>query len=468
LSKELLRKLPLFAGLDEDDLERLYALARRVTLAPGEVLMREGEEANSAYVAIEGSFEITKRAGEREAVIARRGTGEIIGEIALLENGSRSATVRAATKAELLEIGRSTFEELLQKCPGAAVSVLQTITARLRNTELMLRQSEKMAALGTLSAGLAHELNNPAAAVQRSAQQLRVALDELQQRATALGEYALSPSQMDMIAQLRDELPVRLASTNRDVLALGDSEVDLQEWLEELGVDEAWEWAPALAASGWELQELAAVTREFPPGLQAALAGWLAAAVTSYNLLDELGQGAGRIAEIVGAVKTYAYLDRGPVQLLDVHEGLENTLTIMRHRIKQGVEVVREYDRSLPRIEAYGSELNQVWTNIIDNAIDAMQGRGAIRIKTYGVGDGGSNAAIGVDITDNGPGIPTLVQDRIFEAFFTTKEPGRGTGLGLHIAYNIVVNQHRGEISVRSHPGETTFTVKLPARLGKP
>jgi signal transduction histidine kinase len=263
--------------------------------------------------------------------------------------------------------------------------------------------------------------------------------------------------------RLRHELPKRrVLPATTDPLARGDREAELQDWLEAQGVEAPWDIAPPIVNMDWGAADMEAMTAEFTLAEREVFARWLSTACTVYALLDEVNQGAERISEIVTAVKSYSHLDQAPVKLVDVHEGLENTLVILRHKLKHGVNVVREYDQSLPRIEAYAGELNQVWTNIIDNAVDAMEGKGELRLRTFG-----EAGCVVVEITDNGPGIPAEVQPRIYEAFFTTKDLGEGTGLGLHITYNIVVNQHHGEIKVQSRPGATTFTVKLPAQLDK-
>jgi signal transduction histidine kinase len=471
MSKDFLRNLPLFAGLSDEDLSRLCDMAETVTVRAGEVLMEEGSLGDALFVILDGSFEITKRARERDLWIANRGPGEMLGELSVLEETPRSATVRAATDCHLVKICRADFQQLLTKSSTAAVAMLRTVTARLRNTELMLRQSEKMAALGTLSAGLAHELNNPAAAVRRSATQLRESLAGLQRHAAGLGALDPSPEAMAVVNTLRMELPQRAASPAKfDPLARSDLEGEVSDWLDEQGVEEPWELAPAIVALGWRAADLGALVEPFTATQKPVFLCWLATACTVYALLDEVGQGAGRISEIVQAVKSYSYLDQAPVQLVDVHEGLENTLVILRHKLRGGVTVAKEYAADLPRIEAYASELNQVWTNLIDNAIDAMDGRGEMRIRTYGrarPADGGEHQEVVVEISDNGPGISPELQSRIFDAFFTTKEPGKGTGLGLHITYNIVVNQHHGEIKVESQPGQTTFRVILPVQLNR-
>jgi signal transduction histidine kinase len=318
-----------------------------------------------------------------------------------------------------------------------------------------------MAALGTLSAGLAHELNNPAAAVKRSADQLRDLIAHWQKTSARLSAAQLDPLQIERVNRLREALPLRAASVARlDSLARTDRESEVQEHLERSGAEESWELASALVRLGFDSAELAALSEGLDPEQKAAFLEWLGTGSTVYALLDELKHGAERIADTVKAVKQYSYLDQAPVQLVDVHEGLDNTLIIMKHKLKQGVTVHRDYDADLPRVEAYASELNQVWTNLIDNAIDAMGGEGEITIRTRKL-----DGRVQVQITDNGPGIPPSVLPRIFDAFFTTKEPGEGTGLGLHITYSIVVQKHFGDIQAESRPGETTFTVTLPLAL---
>lgn len=463
MSSEFLRQSPLFAGLAREDLDRLLAGARHLNLAPGETLIVEGEAAGAAFLVVDGTFDVTRHSGDREFVIDRRGAGELIGEAALLENASRTASVRAATAAQVLEITRETFQALVTRSPVASLAALQTIAARLRHSEVMLRHSEKMVALGTLSAGLAHELNNPAAAVQRSAGQLEGAIAGLQAGARELTRAGLSADQIALLDDLQARLPARLAAGDpRGALARERGEDALREWLDGLGVADAWAIAPEVAAAGLSVAELHALASGFTSPQQAAFARWLASAVLVHALLRELDQGAGRIAEIVAGVKSYAFLDRAPIQLVDIHEGLEDTLVILRHKLEPGVQVVREYDGSLPRIEAYGSELNQVWTNLLDNAADAVAGRGMIRIKTYAGKCTDGAPSVVVEIRDTGPGIPQETQERIFDAFFTTKPPGQGAGLGLHIAYTVVVNRHHGDIAVQSQEGETSFRVTLP------
>jgi signal transduction histidine kinase len=463
MSKEFLHQLPLFSGLSDEDIDHLYRMAEPVELQAGQVLMEEGDPGDSLYIAMEGQFEISKRSGERDVVIAGCGAGDVIGEMSLLEGSPRTATVRAAGDARLVKISRETFTQLLERSPSASLSMLRTVTARLRNTEAMLRQSEKMAALGTLSAGLAHELNNPAAALKRSASQMHESLAELQRLAARLASPAPTPEAMEIVNGLRQDLPRRASKPVKlNPLERSDLESEIASWMEDQGVEEPWELASPLVSLGWKVPDLQEMASAFSPDQRPVFLRWIATASTVYALIGEVGEGAERISELVKAVKSYAYLDQGPVQLVDIHDGLESTLVILRHKLKYGVSVVKEYAPDLPRVEAYASVLNQVWTNLIDNAIDAMSGKGELRIRTFAEG-----TDVIVEITDNGPGIPAEIRDRVFDAFFTTKPVGAGTGLGLYITYNAVVHQHHGRIVVASEPGRTTFRVIIPVQLEK-
>jgi len=327
--------------------------------------------------------------------------------------------------------------------------------------EVMLRQSEKLATLGKLSAGMAHELNNPTAAAQRGVEQVRSAFERHLSVHLALDAANLSTNQAAVLQGLF--LVIRTCKDRisaLDAITRSDRESELEQWLEDNGVEDAWELAPALVTMGYSADELAELGTNFTAKQVPAVLTWLVTGFTIFNILDEISEGARRISEIVKALKTYTYLDQAPVQNVDLHAGLENTLVMLRSRLKQGIIVHRHYAQDLPTIEAYGSELNQVWTNIIDNAIAAMNGQGEITLDTRREGNW-----VVVEITDNGPGIPKEIQPQIFDPFFTTKPPGEGTGLGLNISHNIIVQKHQGEISVTSQPGKTCFQVKLPVTL---
>ncbi len=460
MSKDFLRRLELFSGLPEADLDWLSAQAEPFALKTGEVLIEEGAPGDAAFIVLDGELEVAKKSDVQNIVIAIREPGEVVGEMALLDQSPRMATVRAVRDSHLLKIRGDTFHQLLTQKPSAALAILNTVSRRLRQNEALLRQNEKMAALGTLSAGLAHELNNPAAAVRRSVEQLRAALSDWTKASIDLDHCTLTPAQIRVINDLKTAIENRPArDLGLDPLAQSDTESDMQTWLEAIGLDQAWELAPALVSCGWELDPLKKLESNFDPETLALVVKWLAAGCAVYSLLNETHMGAERISEIVKSVKAYSYLDQAPIQEVDVHEGLENTLVILRHKTKEGVKITREYAPDLPRIEAYGSELNQVWTNIIDNAVDAMDGKGEIVLRTYS-----KDGNVVVEIEDNGSGVPSEIQGRIFEPFFTTKPPGQGTGLGLHIAYTIV-NKHYGQIRVESRPGRTVFQVTLPVQL---
>jgi signal transduction histidine kinase len=324
--------------------------------------------------------------------------------------------------------------------------------------EVTLRQSEKLATLGRLSAGMAHELNNPAGAAQRGARQLGETIARLQAAHLTLGKLGLVDVQLATLLEL-DRLAKASARrpTEMGALARGDLEAELEAWLAAQGVESPWEVAPALANLGYDCDGLNRLVESFTPAQFSAVIDWLNGTYIIYSLLEEIAQGTERISEIVKALKTYTFMDQGPVQRVDVHAGLDSTLVMLRSKLKPGITVHREYGLHLPEIQAYGSELNQVWTNIIDNAIDAMDGQGEITLRT-----GYDDQWVIVELEDNGPGIPEAVLPHVFDPFYTTKAPGLGTGMGLNISHSIIVQKHRGRIEVYSRPGATRFEVRLP------
>lgn len=457
---EFLHQIQLFSGLDNYALERLVAMSTELTLKPGDYLIREGEMGDSMFVIVEGDLQVLKKVGDSSVVIAKRYPGEVIGEMAVLDQAPRTASVVALTPSRLLQIDQETFTALLDWSPTAARAVLRTFAARIRNTEAVLRQSEKMASLGTLSAGIAHELNNPAAAARRAASQLRDEMARLEELNLQLDALDLTTEQRSALTALRAEIDKNYSSAQKlDPLTRADYETEVQDWLEEREIPEPWEVAPRLVALGFNRDRLEELGGAFETRILPLVIEWTAARGSGIALLDEIASSTERISSIVKAIKQYSYLDQAPLQEVDVHEGLENTLVILRHKWKQGITITRNYSRDVPKIEAFASELNQVWTNVIDNAIDAMEGKGELTLCTYAEPE-----HVCIEICDNGPGIPPENQARIFDAFFTTKPVGVGTGLGLHISYNIIVLKHHGRIEVDSHPGHTCFKVALPIR----
>jgi signal transduction histidine kinase len=328
---------------------------------------------------------------------------------------------------------------------------------RMGLLESITQQREKLVSLGTLAAGLAHEMNNPAAAAHSAAGRLQETLEHLQERAFTLSG-ALEAASLERVVQMGQEARRRAAiAPPLDTLARSDLEDELATALEEYAVEDAWEIAPALVQAGLDTPWLDSLAECAGPRLHNVLA-WLTTLLEAHDLLETVSQSTGRITKLVGAIKGYSYMDQAPIQEIDIHEGIENTLTMLGHKLNQ-IQVQRDYAAGLPRINAYGSELNQVWTNLLDNAIDALAGNGRIHISTAQ-----EEACVLVEIADNGPGIAPEVLPRIFEPFFTTKGVGKGTGLGLDISHRIVVNRHHGAINVLSSPGDTRFQVRLPIR----
>jgi len=347
---------------------------------------------------------------------------------------------------------------------GSVVFAFGADVTSQKQAERALRQAERMATLGTLAAGVAHELNNPAAAARRASEQLRDAVVELEEAHHDLNLSGLTSEQTRSLHALQVRAQERAATPSHlDPLAQSDLELEVEEWLDEQGVPDADELAAPLAGQGLDPNALAGLAESFEATVLPAVLRWTARAYPVYTLLHEIGQGSARISEIVGALKSYSYLGQAPVLSIDLHDGIDNTLVILRNKLKGGVVVQRDYCSDLPLVPAYGSELNQVWTNLLDNAVDAMNGKGHIAIRTRRRGD-----RVAVEIEDDGPGIPPAIQARIFDPFFTTKAPGKGTGLGLATTYSIITEKHRGEIAVESQPGQTRFTVLLPLDLPAP
>jgi signal transduction histidine kinase len=450
---ELLRQLPLFAELPQEDLGFLHQEASRERIPEDHMLIGEGEPGDALYVILEGEVEVTRKDGRSEVVLARRGPGDFIGEMALLEGGKRSASVRACGEVEVLVIGQEAFRKLLAR-PAASATLLRTMASRLRSTEAVLMQREKLASLGGLAAGLAHELNNPASAIERAVVQLEAALRGWRSNDRLLGTMAVGES---LPLEDLDALVDESRAVAWQALESSLEESDLSEWLEDRGVDEPWMCAPVLVRYGFSRKRLAGLEEGVSRQLLPDLIRWLASGLEVRQILTAVRTSAHAISDLVGAVKTYAHLDQAPIQKVDVRQSLEDTMAILNHKLGEGIEVVRDFPPELPVIDAYASELNQVWTNLIDNAVDAMGGAGTLTLRVE-VGD----KSIDTFVEDDGPGIPDDVASRVFDPFFTSKPPGEGTGLGLHIAYNVVVDRHRGALSVESRPGRTVFRVSLP------
>lgn len=443
-----LNSVELFASLPPRDIKRMESSLGERTLVAGEWLFDEGDEADNAYIVASGEIEILKRQDGREARIAISGEGVIIGEMALLTDEPRNAAARALTDATLAVVPRDTFDELINSSTTALRAVFDVFLSRMRELELRVRQSERMAQLGVLTAGLAHEMNNPAAAVSRGAKQLRPELERFENALRAV------PATADL-GSSDNPRPESLSALDRS-----DREAEVEAVLDGLGIPDSWSLAPSLVSAGFTSADFSTIDATSNP--VAAVAA-LASRAELATLLAEVQEGAKRLSELVGALKSYSFLDQAPVQETDVAKGLQDTLLILKSKTKD-IEVRMDLDEELPTITAYGSQLNQVWTNLIDNAADAVHaanrdpGRITIRARR-------DNDDIVVEVEDDGAGIPQEALGHVFEAFFTTKEPGHGTGIGLNTVYSIVVNDHRGEVDVRSEPGSTVFQVRVPIEM---
>ncbi|HTJ58412.1 MAG TPA: cyclic nucleotide-binding domain-containing protein, partial [Devosiaceae bacterium] len=383
---EFIHKLPLFASLTPVEAEQLYSSSRRFIAKPGELIIEEGKPGDTLYIILSGELEITKREGGQEVVLASRQTGEFFGEMSLLESRPRSASARARHESELLEIGPHAFRKLLEGNPSTASTILRTVAGRLRSTEASLMQREKLASLGTLAAGLAHELNNPAAAIQRSSEYLREAFENWRRRTVELHDLDWDTTERQHLLELERSVLECGAPLSIDAVG-GMAEASTVTYLETLKVEEPWEIVPALLAYGWTIERIQGLATSFPAPHLNTIIQWLGAGLSAQQLLQEIQQSSKAISEIVHAVKSYAYLDQAPVQNVDVRAGLEDTLVILRHKLKHGIEVIRDFDPDLPSIEAYAGELNQVWTNIIDNAIQAMNGHGLLELHARTLGN---------------------------------------------------------------------------------
>lgn len=452
-----LRRVPLFAHLPDDQLEWIAERGTEVRLAAGGRIASQGDPADGFYVVLEGETEWTRTVGTQEVHAVTLGPGTMFAELILLTDAPYPTSGRALSAVRLLKLEPDAFWQMLTVCPTVLRGIVRTAAERSQIHESVTQQQAKLISLGSMAAGLAHELNNPAAAVSRSAEGLGDAFGELSPRAFGLGAR-LDAEQREWVGALPRGVAERArAAAELDALARSDQEDEVGTWLDERGVEDGWELGPTLVGVGLDTAWLDELTEHVPAEMLGDVLGWLQAEVNGRALVDEIRQGSTRISKLVKAIKEYSYMDRAAEQEVDLHEGLESTLTILGHKLKKGVEIVREYDRGPPPITARGGELNQVWTNLIDNAVDAMGGGGRLWVRTRC-----EAGRVVVEIKDDGPGIPPEVLPRIWEPFFTTKGVGKGTGLGLDIARRIVVENHGGDIRVTSEPGDTRFEVRLP------
>ena len=457
-----LRELFLFEALTDDQLDWLAARGERRTYADGAAVFREGEPAEELYVLLSGAIRLSRLVGGEDVAISETSQrGAYAGAIRayVQAESTYNNSVVATTASSFFVLPGADFAEFMRSWFPLAVHLLDGLFFGIRNSEATVRQREHLAQLGTLSANLAHELNNPAAAASRAAGQLRERVAATRHKLAAIAEGRVDPAAMAKLVACQ-EAAVELSAKNRSAVRTAVQEADMEDALvdrlDELGVPGGYELAPVFVSAGLDVGWLDGVVGTVGGHPLEGALRWLAYTLETEALMDEIEDSTTRIGTLVTAVKQYSSMDSASVQEVDVHPGLDSTVVMLGHKL-QGVQVVREYDRSLPRVPAYPAELNQVWTNLIDNAADAMAGHGRLLLRTRRDGE-----ELVVEVGDDGPGIPEAVQPRVYEAFFTTKTAGRGSGLGLDNAKRIVRRRHHGTLTFTTGPDGTVFRVGLP------
>ncbi|MEA2283669.1 MAG: hypothetical protein QOK21_4276 [Solirubrobacteraceae bacterium] len=460
LTRDELRTIDLFDGLQDAELDAWLAVASCREVPSGELVADKGEVEPGLQLLFEGEAQALLIEGDRTEPAGRHRAPTWMGAINALTGGPLPVRMQAETDCRLCVVAAPDFRRLALAQPVIHQRVMQQVAPVFRGIADIESNRERLASLGTMAAGLAHELNNPAAAASRAAAQLEEALDVLASALASFVDAGVERAQAAKLVALQREAQAGAdGRTALDALDAADAEDELLDRLEELQVPDAWQLAEPLGAAGVTQEWLDRVAAAAGPATGVALR-WIAATLAARGLVSELQESTRRMSSLVGSVKAYAYMDRGGLVEVDLHEGLETTLAVLGHKLKHTqIEVVREYDRALPKLTVHGSELNQVWTNLLDNAIDALGGSGTITIATRREG-----SCAEIDVSDDGPGIPAEIREHVFDSFFTTKDVGHGTGLGLATARRIVVDRHDGTLGIASVPGRTTFRVRLPIR----
>ena len=441
-----------------------------VHLNPGDVLFAEGEASDGTYIVTDGEIKVTRDVAGADTLLVIHQAGEFTGELGALTGGTNIATARAIGASSVVRLDRAAFEKLLENETEIRNLIVPAMVQRRPEADRMVQEREKLAALGRMAAGLAHEVNNPAAAARSAVQELSRNLNGLLETVLKVGTHGLKDAQADALAAFSAAMTAeRPAVIGLDPLARGDRENEIADWLEAQTVDEPWELAPRLVEAGATLPALDTLGASVTGAALCDSLGYLAASTEAALLIAQIEEATGRIVNLVQTVKEYSYMDQAPRQEVDVNAGLRTTLSLFHQLSKENIEIVTDLS-PCPPISAFGSELNQVWTNLLVNAADA------IRTRREGEGEAATPGKIAVhtrcefdqvlvSIEDNGTGIPPENLPHLFEPFFTTKAPGKGTGLGLDISHRIVVDHHHGDLQVRSEPGMTRFEVRLPTRL---
>ena len=461
-----LRSVPILSSLKDEELRCLGGL-KVVKMHAGDFVIRQGESQRYFWILLEGELRLTQNLSSgREITHHVYTAGATFGELSLLANIPPTNNIRADGPARLLQLNEDGFWELMTSCPDVRKAILQNMAFRFQKMQSMTLQQEKMASLGTLAAGLMHELNNPGAAARRAASQLRENLLRLHELSTKFSERKLSGDQKQCMHDLQKLALSNNAPPRLNSIEQSDAEEALAEWMSEARVADAWKLAPTLVGIGFGPEHLSCARAELDPESFEDALRWLDALVSSFQLVTTIEESIGRVTDLVHAVKSYAYEGKGQRMTMDVNESIHATLVILGHKIR-GKQIVLEKNLSadLPLLQSECSGLNQIWTNLLDNAIDAVPDGGRIRVETWSERDGKQPAGtpeLCIRISDNGAGIPIESQKLVFDPFYTTKEVGVGTGLGLGIVQRIV-EQYGGNIRFSSIPGETQFLVRIPA-----
>jgi signal transduction histidine kinase len=454
VDKSELLRFPTFADLPDDQIDWFISQSKELNLKAGDIYLQQGAPADAMFVILEGHLQVRGELNG-ETVAFDLEPGDVTGVLPFSRMKQFSVGGRAVTDSHALRFPASLFPELVQKMPELTKRLVGLMSDRIRETTRIEQQRDRLVSLGKLSAGLAHELNNPASAAKRAASQLRQILTKIRNASLELGKRDLSPAQKSEIEKLEASF-TQQDVVPPDALTINDLEDQIDSLLRSHGQNDLWMLAAGLARRNIKPEVVESLFANLDRDTARAALVRIAASVEVASLLHEIESSTSRISDLVGAIKEYTHMDQSPVQNVDVIKSLETTLTILNHKLKRGVVVQRDYQRIPLLVNSFGSELNQVWTNIIDNAIDAMHGKGELRVRTYR-----DDGCVVVEIGDNGPGIPEEVQPHIFEPFFTTKGVGEGTGLGLDTVQRIV-KKHRGNIQVNSRPGDTRFQIWLP------
>lgn len=463
VKQDTLRQVPLFSELSDEQFE-FSNLGCERWLESGEILSLEGEPSEYFWVLLDGEIQCTKKVGDRQVPWVDFGPLSYFGHEQILLNQPYLSTARATLKSYLIEFDTQAFWRMMELCPSISRDLLIVTAQRTQDLGMVSMQADKLVSLGTLTSGLALELQQVAATGRQAVENLHALFQWLQPVTVKLNAHRMTSEQQEFLLDLQQTLLKRMTTlpVETNPQAWQAQEEEIIQWLNEWSIPHPRHFAKVLTRAGLDTTVLNDIASVVPAGAVCAVLAWLKSTLKSLALAKDVEYSTQHIAELVQAAKDYTYLDQAPLQEIDIHEGIERTLTILGHQLESGIAVIREYDRTLPPICVYGSDLNQVWTHLIENAIDAMVGQGRLTLRTSQIDE-----RVLVEIIDTGPGISPEIQPYIFDQFFTTKAMDSGTGLGLPIAYRVVVDQHRGQIQVSSKPGSTCFQIYLPMDLAE-